>query len=77
MVYEFSPAQYLGNGVWRGIFHFSVSGCHVTTGDYELFMFSGTEGTINIRDNYIGTGSVGTVNLSTREMNYRNAIYHP
>ncbi len=84
MVYEFGPARYIGNGYWIGTFQFSVAGCVASTGEYELYMFTGIEGTIKIKDTYIGCGAVGIVNFAVPdistgkvvpEMIYKNVLY--
>ena len=49
----------------------------MASGEYELFMYTGTDGTIKIKDTPIWSGSVGNVNLNTREMVFGDDNYRP
>jgi hypothetical protein len=77
MVYEFGPGEYRGNWLWRGPFNFSVGGCLIASGIYELQMITGTDGTLKLMDTYIVSGGVGTVNFTSREMIYKTVIFRP
>jgi hypothetical protein len=74
MVLDFGPAELFGAGVWRGCFTSSVSG-YEAGGVYELRMFSGTEGTLGLRDGNMIATKVGTVNFETNEVIYLNTQY--
>jgi hypothetical protein len=76
MVLEFGPGEYLGNGTWRGPFTFVVSGCRASVGVYELQMFTGTEGTLGLREKLSAPGwSVGTVDFGARSVTLRQTTY--
>jgi hypothetical protein len=47
-VFEFGLGEYLGNGIWRGPFVFYVSGLPVASGEYEVRMFTGDQGTFTV-----------------------------
>ena len=40
-------------------------------------MFTGVEGTLTIKDTPGGFGTVGNINLATRELVYKNALFRP
>jgi hypothetical protein len=80
--YVFDDGEYIGGGIWRGHFTFLVSHVPVASGWYELFMFSGTQGTISLPITYTNTEittftAVGNVDLSSRVMTYMGATYRP
>ena len=75
--YDFGPGEYNGNWVWRGPLTFYVGGCVVSTGTYQLRMFNGVEGTLELRD-YNGLAhAVGNVDLGARLLNFKNTIFRP
>jgi len=73
--YEFGSAEYVGNWVWRGPLTFYVDNQVVSTGNYELRMFSGLEGGLTLRDGNGLPNEVGLVNLSTRVLNYKKVVF--
>lgn len=74
MALDFGPAEYMGVGVWRGPFTFTVTG-QTSCGVYELRMYTGTQGTVSLRDgNMIGT-KVGTVDFETRKLTYLQTTF--
>jgi hypothetical protein len=76
MVLEFGPGEYLGNGTWRGPFTYAVSGHPTSVGVYELQMFTGTEGTLGLRENLSAPGwNVGTVDLGAPSVTLRFTTY--
>jgi hypothetical protein len=75
--YEFGPGEYNGNWVWRGPLTFYVGGCIVSTGTYQLRMFNGVEGTLELRDGNGVAHAVGNVDLGARLMNFKNVIFRP
>jgi hypothetical protein len=78
MVFEFGTGDYIGNGMWRGPFVHSVSGLVVDQGIYELRMFTGTEGTICLKESrWYDPSTVGNVDLGARSMTLRNVTYTP
>lgn len=73
--YEFGPGEFVTHQVWKGPMRVLVNNCEVATGVWELRMFTGTEGTVSMRDGLqIGT-SVGTVDFATRTFTYMNVFY--
>ena len=73
--YEFGPAEYQGNWVWRGPLTLYVANKVVSIGTYQLRMFNGLEGGLTLHD---GTGlpnDGGLVNLGTRVLNYKNVVF--
>jgi hypothetical protein len=77
MVYDFYPPVYITNWIWKGEFTFYVSNCPVTSGTYILRMYTGTEGTLELRDGTMLSTSVGTVDLGTRVMVFKNVTFRP
>jgi hypothetical protein len=76
MLLEFGPGEYLGNGTWRGPFTYVVSGHPTSVGVYELQMFTGTEGTLGLRENLSAPGwNVGTVDFGAPSVTLRHTIY--
>src|SRR5262249_19940423 len=77
MVYEFGPGEDITNWIWKGHFIFYVSGFPVTEGTYTLRMYTGTEGTVELRDgNYLST-SVGELSLANRVFNFKSVNFRP
>jgi hypothetical protein len=74
MALDFGPAELLGVGVWRGCFTITYSG-YVSSGIYELRMYSGTEGTLGLRDGNMIATKVGTVDFMTNEVIYLNTHF--
>jgi hypothetical protein len=73
--YTFGPARFVGNGVWEGCVHFTINGRVISTGEYQLRMWTKTDGTISIREGEaIGT-AVGIVDFKTNTIDYINTIY--
>ncbi len=75
--YDFGPGVYFGNWVWRGCLTFYVDGAMVSTGTYELRMFNGVEGTLELRDANGLAHAVANVDLGARLMNFKNVIFRP
>ena len=76
MLFEFAPGEYLGNGVWRGPFVWIVSGCPTSHGVYELKMFTGTQGTLGLREGLSAPGwTVGNVDLAGPVIQYLNTPF--
>jgi hypothetical protein len=73
--YNFGPADYIGGGVWVGGLTKVVAGCTVARGTYELRMWSGTEGTVSIREGVGISTIVGTIDLKERTMEYVGTLY--
>ena len=73
--YDFGPAEYQGNWVWRGPLTFYVADQVVSTGSYELLMFDGLEGALTLRDGNGLPNQVGVVHLGTRVLNYKNVVF--
>ena len=75
VVYDFGPADYVYNGVWRGRYTLVVAG-HVTVdGCYELRQFSGIEATISLKDGVGIATAVGNIDFAARTMTFRGVIY--
>ena len=73
--YTFGPARFVGNGVWEGCLHFSINGRVIATGEYQLRMWTNSDGTVSIREGEaIGT-AVGIVDFKTNSIDYLNTIY--
>lgn len=75
VVYEFYPADYVTDGVWRGTFIMFVSDIQITCGKYELRIEKGMEGTIGLRDGVGITTCVGNIDIGKREMSYKGVIF--
>jgi hypothetical protein len=76
MMFHFGPGCYLGNGVWRGPFFQVVSNVPTGSGQYELHLFTGTEGTLWLRFEAAAPGhTVGTVDLAIPEIVYQFTVY--
>jgi hypothetical protein len=75
VIYDFGPADYVYNGVWRGRYTLSVSGRVTVDGCYELRQFSGTEATIGLKDGVGIATAVGNIDFAARTMNFRGVIY--
>ncbi|MGL4551337.1 MAG: hypothetical protein ACRC33_09120 [Gemmataceae bacterium] len=73
--YEFGPGEFIGGGVWTGCLRKTTNGQLISTGWYELRMWSGTEGTVSIREGQCISTAVGTVDLSSRTMDYLGTAY--
>jgi hypothetical protein len=76
MKYEFGPGEYQGNWVWRGPLTFYLANQVVSTGMYELRMFNGLEGGLTLRDGNGLPNDTGLVNLGTRELKYKDVVFH-
>jgi hypothetical protein len=77
MEYDFGPGEYAGNWVWKGPFTLSIANCAVSTGTYQLRMFTGTEGTVELRDFNGLAHAVANVDLGNRLMNFKSVIFRP
>jgi hypothetical protein len=75
MKYDFGPAEYQGNWVWRGPLTFYMADRVVSTGTYELRMFNGLEGGLTLRDGSGLPNDVGIVHLRTRVLNFKNVVF--
>jgi hypothetical protein len=75
VVYDFGPADYIYNGVWRGQYTLVISGRVTVGGCYELRQFSGTEATIGLKDGVGISTAVGIIDFAARTMNFRGVIY--
>lgn len=75
MSYEFGPAEYQGNWVWRGPLTFYIANQAVSTGTYQLRMINGLEGGLTIHDGNGLPNDGGLVNLGTRQLNYKNVVF--
>jgi hypothetical protein len=73
--YDFGLGEYQGNWVWRGPLTFYVADQVVSTGSYELVMFSGLEGAVTFRDGNGLPNAVGTIHLGARVLNYKNVVF--
>jgi hypothetical protein len=75
LVYDFSPAEYGGGGVWYGSFIYYVNGCQASIGVYELRECNGTLATLGLKDGpMIGT-IVANVDLGERVLTLRNVNF--
>ncbi|MFQ3592874.1 MAG: hypothetical protein SNJ82_06745 [Gemmataceae bacterium] len=73
--YTFGPARFVGNGVWEGCLHFTINGRVIATGEYQLRMWTNTDGTVSIREGEgIGTAA-GIVDFKTNTIDYLNTMY--
>jgi hypothetical protein len=63
-VYEFGPGEYVGAGVWHGPFTYSVAGCAVSPGIYDLRMVSTTQGSLGLRDGNLIATYAGVVDFA-------------
>lgn len=77
MSYEFALGEYRGAGVWRGTFTVFWGGQPISWGEYELRIFSATQGTLSLRDGYVANIEVANVDLGTRIMVFKNVTYSP
>ena len=73
--YEFGPAEYQGNWVWRGPLTLYVANEVVSIGTYQLRMFNGLEGGLTLHDGNGLPNDGGLVNLGTRVLNYKNVVF--
>ena len=73
--YEFGPAEYQGNWVWRGPLTLYVANKVVSIGTYQLRMFNGLEGGLTLHDGNGLPNDGGLVNLGTRVLNYKNVVF--
>jgi hypothetical protein len=76
IVYEFYPADYVTDQVWRGTFYMYIAGTQITCGRYELRIETRTEGTIGLRDGVGITTCVGNIDIAKREMWYKGVTFH-
>src|SRR4051794_40451864 len=54
--YEFGPGEFITFQVWKGPLRILINGCQVADGVWELRMYTGTEGTVSMKDGLqIGT----------------------
>jgi hypothetical protein len=74
-VYDFSKAEFIGAGMWYGCVNVLVGGRLVSTGTYELRMWSDTQGTVSIREGERITTAVGVVDLKARTVEYLGTTY--
>jgi hypothetical protein len=73
--YTFGPARFVGNGVWEGCLRFTINGRVISAGEYQVRMWSNTDGTLSIREGEgIGT-AVGIIDFKTGTIDYLNTIY--
>jgi hypothetical protein len=76
MTFDFGVAKYIGNGCWRGPYFQTVSGFPASCGIYELQMYTGTLGTLALRENLSAPGwSVGNVDLAIPEVVFKDVVY--
>jgi hypothetical protein len=76
MSYTFGPGEYLGSSIWRGPYEYVVSGCPTVVGEYELLMFTGTQGMLSLREGVTAPGwTVGIVDFVGPLFVYRHAEY--
>jgi len=75
VVYDFGPADYVYNGVWRGRYTLVVAGRVTVDGCYELRQFSGIEATISLKDGVGIATAVGNIDFAARTMTFRGVIY--
>jgi hypothetical protein len=76
MSLRFECGRYLGNGVWRGPFTLEVSGVMASVGEYELRMYSGSQGTLSLMDPLSAPGwTVGNVDFDLPTVTYINTTY--
>ena len=73
--YEFGPAEYQGNWVWRGPLTLYVANEVISIGTYQLRMFNGLEGGLTLHDGNGLPNDGGLVNLGTRVLNYKNVVF--
>jgi len=73
--YEFGPAEYQGNWVWRGPLTLYVANEVISIGTYQLRMFNGLEGGLTLHDGNGLPNDDGLVNLGTRVLNYKNVVF--
>jgi hypothetical protein len=77
MSFEFACGTYIGDGIWRGTFTIYWANDPISTGDYELRVFRGTEGTLGLRDGVLANPRFGVVDLGTRLLYLKGATYRP
>jgi hypothetical protein len=75
LMYDFGPGLYKGNWVWTGPLTFFVANCIVSNGTYELRMYSGLQGTIELRDANGVAHGVGIVDFEHRALNFKEVIF--
>jgi hypothetical protein len=75
--YDFGQGEYVGFGYWRGPLVISMSGGVISTGTYELRMYSLTEGAVGLRDGTLLSLTAGTIDLGARVMVYMNTTFRP
>jgi hypothetical protein len=75
IVYEFGPAEYVNDGVWRGSFTLYISNIQITCGTYELRIMTGSEGTVGLREAPGISTTVGNIDLGTRVMTYKDVTF--
>jgi hypothetical protein len=76
MVLDFTCGKYMGNGVWRGHFVFTVSGVPTGSGEYELRLYTGTQGTLGLIDPLSAPGwTVGNLNLDLPTVTYLSTTF--
>jgi hypothetical protein len=75
VIYDFGPADYIYNGVWRGRYTLSIGGRVLVEGCYELRQYTGVEATIGLKDGVAIATAVGTIDFAARVMNFRGVNY--
>jgi hypothetical protein len=76
MAFYFCAGTYLGDGIWRGSYSYAVSFGPVYYGQYELKMFTATEGALSIKSGLSSPGwTVGSVDFAIPQFMYLNAYY--
>ena len=75
VTYTFGPARFVGNGVWEGCLRLTINGRFVSAGEYQVRMWTNTDGTLSIREGEgIGT-AVGIIDFKTNTIDYLNTVY--
>jgi hypothetical protein len=77
MSYAFAPGEYIGDGIWRGIFTLYWANGQISCGEYELRVFRGNVGTLSLRDGRLANARVALVDLGTKVMTLNDVTYRP
>jgi hypothetical protein len=65
----------VGNGVWEGCLRVVLNGRPISMGEYQVRMWTNTDGTLSIREGEgIGT-AVGIIDFKAGTVDYLNTIY--
>ncbi len=75
VIYDFAPADYIDNNLWRGRYTVTFGGRVVVDGCYELRQFAGTEATVGLKDGVGISTAVGSIDFATRTMVFRGITY--